>query len=66
MNIIEMMKRSYGEHHKFSKLPMIFAQLKVLKKEYKELLDIECKFKENPKDKSPIEFYYTNTQELRY
>lgn len=23
MNIIEMMKRSYGEHHKFSKIPMI-------------------------------------------
>jgi hypothetical protein len=40
--------------------------LKQYKKEYRDLLDIPCAFKENPKETTPIEPYYNNTMELRY
>ncbi|KAL4438757.1 hypothetical protein ABPG74_013430 [Tetrahymena malaccensis] len=65
LNVIDMMKKSYQENHKYAQLPNNIKKIKELKQKYLELKNMKCKLQPPGIDELPIEEYIKNSQIMR-
>ncbi|KAL4464447.1 hypothetical protein ABPG72_021781 [Tetrahymena utriculariae] len=65
LNVVDMMKKSYQENHKYAQLPNNIKRIKELKNKYLELKNIKCKLQPPGMEEFPIEDYIENLQIMR-
>ncbi|EAR99293.2 DEAD/DEAH-box helicase family protein (macronuclear) [Tetrahymena thermophila SB210] len=65
LNVIDMMKKSYQENHKYAQLPNNIKKIKELKLKYLELKNMKCKLQPPGIDELPIEKYIQSSQIMR-